>query len=180
MVQNAASFLRQTLGEQQGNRVIEGFSPKAREVIATAKAADWSPVTVFSEITQALAVAGGNDEKAQQLLIACGAHMAREATNTFFRLVLKMLTVPLFVKRLPEFWKRDCSGGRLVLKEVTDQVVTFETYDMDGFKHAVCTAAGFVSFAVGTMGKTVEKITIRNWSVDKPSADGATFELTWS
>ena len=39
--------------------------------------------------------------------------------------------------------------------------------------------AGFVSFAVGAVGKKVEKVTIVGWSKDKPSQDGATFELAW-
>jgi len=33
---------------------------------------------------------------------------------------------------------------------------------------------------VGAIGKKVDTVTIRGWSLDKPSEDGATFELTWN
>jgi len=175
----AVDYLRQTLGEQEGKRVISGFSPQARHLLETLKPADWCPVSVFSEVTQALANAGGGGEKSKDLLVKCGTHMAMEATNTFLKLFMKMMSPQLLVKKIPDLWKRDCTGGKLAVEELTEQSVRFGASGMQGFSHAVCTAAGFVAFGVGAIGKKVDTVTIRGWSPDKPFEDGASFELAW-
>ena len=51
---------------------------------------------------------------------------------------------------------------------------------LKGFDHAVCTGAGFATFALEAMGKTIESTTIKEWSLNSPSADGASFELVWT
>jgi hypothetical protein len=175
----SVDYLRQTLGEQEGKRVISGFSPQARHLLETLKSADWCPVTVFSEVTQALVNAGDGGEKSKDLLVKCGTHMAMEATNTFLKLFMKMMSPQLLVKKIPDLWKRDCTGGKLAVEELTEQSVRFGSSGMQGFRHAVCTAAGFVAFGVGAIGKKVDTVTIRGWSPDKPFEDGASFELAW-
>ena len=179
MYTTSVEYLRQTLGEQEAKRVISGFTPQARHLLETLESADWCPVSVFSEVTQALANAGGGGEKSQELLVKCGTHMAMEATNTFLKLFMKMMSTQLLVKKIPDLWRRDCTGGKLVVEELTEQSVRFGAFGMQGFRHAVCTAAGFVAFGVGAIGKQVDTITIRGWSLDKPSEDGASFELGW-
>ena len=180
MFLTSVEYLQQTLGEQDSKKVISGFSPHARELIGTLKTAGWCPVSVFSEVTDALVAAGaGSDERSKDLLVKCGTHMALEATNTFLRLFMKMMSMQLLVKKVPDLWKRDCTGGKLVVEDLSENSLRFSTSGMGGFRHAVCTAAGFVSFAVGAVGKQVEKVTIQGWSREKPSEDGATFELTW-
>lgn len=179
MYLTAVDYLRQVLGEQEGKKAIAAFSPQARHLLETLKSADWCPVSVFSEVTQALALAGGGGQKSQDLLVKCGTHMSMEATNTFLKLFMKMMSPQLLVKKVPDLWKRDCSGGKLVLEEFTDHSVRFATFGMQGFKHAVCTAAGFVSFGVGAIGKKIDNVTIRGWSLDKPSEEGASFQLDW-
>ena len=63
----------------------------------------------------------------------------------------------------------DAAGDKIVLR----------LSNMAGFDHVPCTAAGFVKFALGTMGKTVEQVQIHSWSLTDPCADGARAELTW-
>lgn len=178
MYLTSVDYLRQTLGEQEGKKVIAGFSPQARHLLETLKSADWCPVSAFSEVTQALALAGGGGQKSQDLLVKCGTHMAMEATNTFLKLFMKMMSPQLLVKKVPDLWKRDCSGGKLAMEEFSEHSVRFATSSMP-FKHAVCTAAGFVSFGVGAIGKKIETVTVRGWSIDKPNEEGASFQLDW-
>ena len=118
MYLTSVEYLQQALGEQESKRVINGFSPQARELISTLKSAGWCPVSVFSEVTDALAAAGsGSEEKSKDLLVNCGTHMALEATNTFLRLFMKMMSMQLLVKKVPDLWKRDCTGGKLVVED---------------------------------------------------------------
>ncbi len=179
MFVSAVDYLRQTVGEQEAKRAIAAFSPQARHLLETLKSADWCPVSVFSEALDAISKAGDGGERSKELLIKCGTHVAMEATNTFLKLFMKMMSTQLLVKKVPDLWRRDCSGGKLVVENLDDHSVRFATSGMQGYKHAVCTAAGFVSFGLGAIGKTVESVTVQGWSPEKPSEDGATFELTW-
>ncbi len=84
---------------------------KSREIVASAKSATWYPVATLAELLNSIAsLAKGDEAKARELLINCGKYMAREATNTFLRLLMRM-TPALFAKKLPDFWGRDCTRG---------------------------------------------------------------------
>jgi hypothetical protein len=181
MVLNAASYLRETMGERESKAVFDSFPGDVRAAIDRAKPADWVPVSVFSHITRAIAsISKGDEAKAQELLVTCGLFMAEEASNTFLKILLRMITPGLFIKKIPDIWSRDCSRGKLVVEELTNQRLLCRTVDMDGFDHVACTAAGFVTFVLKTMGKSIQKTTIQGWALDKPCVSGTTFEIIWS
>ncbi len=176
---NAAAYLREALGEAEGRRVIEMMSPRVREVLASKKPAEWAPVAALTEITRAVAAnAKGDNARAQEMLVTCGTFMAQEAANTFLKLLLKLITPDLLAKKIPDIWSRDFSCGRLVAEASPGRILC-QAYGMQGFDHAVCTSAGFVSFVLGAMGKTIKSTTIRDWSLTNPCQDGASFEITW-
>lgn len=179
MMMSTAGFLREKIGEESAARIVQGLSPDARHAISTLKTADWCPVSTYSELLRAVAsTSNGNENQARETLVASGEYVAREATNTFLRLLMKMLTPSLFAKKLPDFWRRDCSRGRFEV-DVTEQKLVCRLFDIKGFDHVPCTAAGFVKFALTGMGKSIEGVTIRNWSLAAPCEDGASFELVW-
>lgn len=180
-VVSAFGYLRETLGEAEANRVLEQAT-RARDAIAANKAAAWSPIIALTEVTRAIAsIAKGDEAKARELLIKCGGFMALEATNTFLRILMKMMVTPeLFAKKVPDLWKRDFNRGRLVVDEVGENKVVFRAFDMNGFEHAPCTAAGFVTFGLKTIGKAVDQTSVDGWSLSKPCADGASFQVSWS
>ena len=179
MVKSTAIFMRDKWGEQELARILNSLSPGARSAATSEKPAEWCPVDGFAELLRALAAqSDGNSEHARDTLIACGEFIAREATNTFLRIAMRMLTPSLFAKKLPDIWKRDCSAGTFEVNAAADRFA-IRLSDMAGFDHVPCTAAGFVKFALAAMGKTVEQVQIHNWSLTDPCADGARIELSW-
>ncbi len=178
MVLASVDYLRELAGSE-GQRIVDAFAPQTREVVVGGKAGAWAPVSAMSEVTAAIAtLAGGDQDRARDLLIGCGASMAREATNTFLRLLMKMLTPALFAKKVPDLWSRDCNRGKLIV-DVTDTKLVCQVLGTSGFDHAACTATGFVTFALQTMGKSLERTTVTGWSLEKPSTDEAAFEIIW-
>lgn len=175
-------YLREVAGEQEAKRIIEGLSPQARQIIATADGASaaWCPVSVLSEVLSAVADQGNGDEaRTRDVLIKCGQFMAHEATNTFLRLLMRMLTPSLFVKKIPDIWRRDCSHGTLI-PVLGEQKLTCRVLETDGFIHAPCTVAGFLSFALGSMGKSIQKTTVHGWSLNTPNPTEGQIEVVWS
>lgn len=180
MVLNTAGYLREKVGEGEARRLFERFTPETQNVLQSGRPADWCRMPVYKELLhQVAAFADGNEDRAREELIKAGEHVAREATNSFLRLLMKMLNPSLFAKKLPDFWKRDCSGGRLEV-EVTEQTLVCRYFEMTGFDHILCTGAGFAKFALQSMGKPIESVLLHGWSLKEPYSEGSYFKLAWS
>jgi hypothetical protein len=178
-VLKAASYLRGRVGEEEARRLFEGFSPELRQALNTAAPAAWLPVAHIAELHRAVAALGkGNDDLARKELITCGQTMANEATNTFLKLVMRVLTPTLFAKKLPSLWARDATGGKYHVDVAEDRLVC-RLSEMDEFDHIGPISVGYVSFSLEAMGKTIEKTELHNWSLSNPSAPDCWFELTW-
>jgi hypothetical protein len=178
MIKASAAYLAEAAGGDAA-RVTGQLSAPTRSVIESANPAGWYPVSVISEVHRAVVtLSKGNPDKARTMLVNCGSGMAREATNTFLRILMRMLTPTMFSKKLPGLWSRDCSRGKLTV-EVTDQKLVFTMTEIQGFEHAVCTGTGFAVFALESMGKSVQSTNITGWSLDNPCADGARAEIVW-
>ncbi len=180
-VSACAAYLTEITGEQESKRLLEGLSPQARSGIAAASAAPaaWGPAGVLSEVLTTIAAQGkGDEDRTRTILVNCGSFMAREATNTFLRLLMRMLTPTMFAKKLPDLWRRDCTHGTLIV-DVNEQRFTCRVLETEGFIHAVCTIAGFITFTLQTMGKSIDKTTITGWSMQTPSPKEGYIELTW-
>ncbi len=179
MITACAGQLQDTAGEAEYKRIVSGFSPAARDVVGQTKAAVWYPVATLSEVLMALSSqAGGDEKRAQELLVNAGSRMALEATNTFLRILMRMLTPTLLAKKIPDLWNRDSTRGRLAM-DVSEQKVVCHIYETEGFAHALCTITGFVKFALTTMGKTIETTTISGWSLNAPHSKEGAAEFVW-
>jgi len=177
MLQNTLDFMRD---KPAAHDALAQVPAATLQMAAGLAPAAWLPGEYYVDTLRKLAaVANGDNERARELLIESGVYVARTATNTFLRLLMKMLTPNLFAKKLPDFWKRDCTIGRLEV-EVAPPKITCRFIDMAAFDHAACTGAGFLSSAFQAMGKTIEKIEIKEWSLLKPGGEHCTVELTWS
>jgi hypothetical protein len=174
------SFLRETAGNARADEILQSLSPELQQAVRTVQPADMYPIRLFSEINRALVthLAEGDEEKAKQILLKCGRHMGREASNTFLKLLMRMLTPKLIMKKLPDFWRRDFTGGRIEVSSRENGLELF-MHEIDGYDHCCPLSAGWQEFNLEAMGKTLQTTTIRNWSLANPSQDGTSFEIIW-
>ena len=114
----------------------------------------------------------------RDILIGCGTYLGTEATNTFLRLVMRMLTPGIFAKKLPSFWSRDSTGGRYEV-ELGERSMVCRLLEMEEFHHITPVSVGYVTFALKAMGKTVERTTLHGWSLATPSASTTWYEVHW-
>lgn len=177
---SAAMKYMQEVGGADGERALQSLSEGAKQTLHAITPADWYSVGVLGEMYRAMvAFMAKNDQaRAEDVLTTCGKYMGREATNTFLRLLMKMLTPAMLAKKFPDLWRRDFSGGRAEIK-VDEKGLVCRYYDVPGFDHASVVGSGFVIFTLEAMGKSVEKVTRLDWSLDRPNVDGAGFELLW-
>ena len=173
-------YLQETAGQERAGRILAGLSPELRQAITKVAPAAWYPISLLAEANRAIVehLAENNEERARDLLLDCGRYMGHEASNTFLRIFMRMLTPTLFAKKLPTVWKRDFTGGRLEL-DVTDGRLVCRIFEAHGHDHIGPVSAGWLGFALKAMGKPVEKTIMHDWSLANPNVDGVGFELVW-
>jgi hypothetical protein len=174
-----AEYLRQLVGEQEAKRLFNTFSPALQHALGTATPAGWQPAVVSSELLRAVAgTAKGNEEKAKQELVSCGKFLAAEATNTFLKLLMKVLTPGMFAKKLPSLWSRDSSHGKFEV-DVFDDRISCRMLEMEHYEHITPISVGYVSFALEAMRKNITTWNMKGWSLTTPAPSESTFELYW-
>jgi hypothetical protein len=180
LITHTATFIRDRISKDEWARTQAELSPELRKLLGEAKPAEWCPVSLLNEVNRQVAdkLAQNDDDRAREALYLCGKFIAGEATNTFLKILLKMLTPALFVKKLPDIFKRDFSGARMTT-QISEGKMSGSIHEAPNFNHLAVTSAGFVSVALENMGKTVDSYKVSNWSLKEPDRDGAAFELTW-
>ena len=180
-ITSTIAYLQDKLPAAEMQSLLENLSPQTKGVLQDIKPIGWYPVATIAELNWTIVSSlGKNDEaRSRDALINCGRYMAREATNTFLKLLMRMLTPGIFAKKLPDFWSRDCTGGRLSA-EVSDLKIACRIFETPGFDHVGAVAAGWVGFALEAMGKSIRTTTVTDWSLEKPNVDGAGFQFVWS
>ena len=175
----AVAYLRKTAGEQHAKRVLDGLSPETKQALATAKEASWCSTNSVAEMLHAVAsLSNGNESSAQKNLIDCGKYAAHEASNTFLRLFMKLLTPTMFAKKLPDIWARDCTVGKITVEVHADRIRN-RLVDMTGFDHIAPLCVGYVAFALEAMGKSITKTELHGWSLATPGPSDCWFEVFW-
>lgn len=181
VVASAFAKLKKAAAEDApgARKALDGLSQEARKFAESPSPPQWCPVPICSEIFEAVvSLSGGDDAHARTALIECGKDAAYEASNTFLRLVMKVLTPKLLAKKLPDVWRSDCNCGTVVA-EVGDDGIR-NTYSQIGdFKHIAPVAVGFVSFALQAMGKEITNIDLGQWSIATPAPETFSFSITW-
>lgn len=174
-------FLQETAGHEQAEEVLNGVSSELQEAVRNVHPANFYPIRLFAEFNRTLVahLAGSDEDKAREVLINCGRHMGHEASNTFLKLLMRVITPEILVKKFPDLWGRDFTAGRVELKS-TDKKLDFHMFDIEGYDHCGPMSAGWVGFNLEAMGKVLENTIIHDWSLDNPSQNGTWFEITWS
>lgn len=180
MLASAVSFFRQEAGAD-ADRIIGGLSNELQEVLANIQPAGLYSIRHFGEFNHAVGMhlSDGDEEKAREVLLACGRHTGREASNTFLKLLMKVLTPKLIAKKFPDFWKRDFTGGKIEV-DLGPNHLDFKIFDMTGHSHLCPLSAGWTGYNLEMMGQKVTDIQIHDWSLHDSARNGSWFRLVWA
>src|ERR1041385_2186448 len=141
LLAHCANYLRDNVSPDEWKRIQSGFSPELQQLLAgKVKHAEWYRISLLNEITgQIVDVVGKrNDDRSREALHICGRYVAREATNTFLKLLMKLLNPGIFAKKLPDIFSRDFSSGRMTV-EMNGRTLTARIFDAPGFNHGKVT-----------------------------------------
>jgi len=180
-VKQQLSFLETQYEPAVSERLLAQVPSEVRRELAVVKPAEWYPREHSVHILRAIAAHGGNSEQVVQSdLVRCGTFIATEATNTFLKLLMKMLTPALFAKKIPEFWSRDMKGGRFEVESSGPGHIKLKLSDVEGFDHIGMLSIGWITFGMQAMGKADVNVAQHGWSLATPGAKQIAYDLTWS
>jgi hypothetical protein len=176
---SAAKYLEEVAGKGKWDQISERFSPQVKQALKETTTTNWCAIDAVAEVYRAIAaLSEGNEAQARDALIDCGSQTMYEASNTFFRLIMKVLTPGLFMKKMPDFWKRDCSRGTIQV-EMHENMLRNTLSGIGGFDHIAPIALGYVKFALEGMGKTIVKTELYDWSLKTPGPESFSFLVQW-
>lgn len=180
-LRQTARYLETKFDADTRRRVIDGLPASSRTMLSSFDAGEWYSREHSSALFRAIAGARGGDQ-AKDDLIACGEFIAGEATNTFLRLLMKIMTPTLFAKKVPDFWKRDHRGGHFEVdvSKAGDGKIDLKLVDVGDYDHIGPVAIGWIKFGMTSLGKKDVKVDIDGWSLDNPNPPVVSYQVTWS
>ena len=162
-------------------RVPPELLEKIRRSQTAFQAKDWRPREELTTLWRAIAdAASPRDEKAvYDALLRCGEMVGGYATNTFFKLLLKILTPKMFASRFSEFYKRDQQGGEGVVEDIGPNHVVLVARGIKGYDHFGPTTVGWALVPFRGMGLDNVRMTCSPWSLAEPGPDEVRFVVNW-
>jgi hypothetical protein len=178
----ALKFVDTALSPAERERVVNALGgPSGYEARKDRKPVEWYPASDLAAVFEGISgLADGNSDKALERFIELGRFVGTEATNTFLRLFMRIMTPKLFANRLPTLFERDHSGSaRLIVDRAEDGILVCTFKGVKGFNHVTAVGVGWVAFGLEAMNKTVLDWKCTNWSLQNPAPEEATVEVKW-
>ena len=182
-IRQQASFLRSKhIDEAARQRALAMLPPELRGDFSDIDPAGWYPREHSAQLFRAIASAASGEAATRELLATCGEQIAQESTNTFLKLVMKLMTPTLFAKKLPSLWERDMKGGGFTydLSGADQNRLAFVLQDVEGYDHIAAVTEGWIRFAMKSMGKTGVEVDMKGWSLAVPGPKEVAYEVRWA
>jgi len=182
-VRQQLNFLETQYEPAVSGNLLDTIPADIRSEFKDLKAAEWYPRTYSVSVLRAIASRHGQDERAvYDDLVRCGTFIATEATNTFLKLLMKILTPSLFAKKIPEFWKRDQTSGYIEVDTSAAKSGQMQLMlrDVAGFDHIGIISIGWMIYGMRAMGKEDVTVSQKGWTLQTPGPQEVVYDLKWS
>jgi hypothetical protein len=175
-------YVERNYDAETRKNIFDAFSPELRNWIPTSKKAHWAPPLFSCEVWRGIVKAQPDPTKATNDLYQCGRHMGSYATNTYLKLLLKMLTIKMFAKKFPDIWARDANFGKLSIDiaELESGKLIISMTGLENYPYFGPICQGWYSFSFETMGLKNVKVELKNWSIQTPDPGHLEYHVLWT
>ena len=177
-----AKYLKTQFTAEQSRRGMDTLPSHIRDEIPSWQPGEWYPRELTIALYRAIAAIRNEEAGAYADLVGCGEFIASEATNTFLRLMMRIMTPILFAKKIPDFFRRDHTVGRFEAdtSRADQALITLRLTDVAGFDHIGIVAIGWIRFGMAALGKKNVTITQRGWTLAAPAPQDIEYEIRWT
>ena len=151
---SALQYLDEHYTAEQAQSVRSQLSDDVVAALPSLQPFEFYPRRFFGELTKAMAELHADPEDRAQAMVKFGNSIARGATNTFLRLLMRMMTPKLLAKKIDQIWARDHRGGKIEAdaSRIDDNVMEVKLADIDGFTYFNAIGVGWFQFGFASMG----------------------------
>jgi hypothetical protein len=175
-------FIQKNYDEPTQKRILASTSSEVHSFLSAAKKAQMASPLYSSELWSGIVKEHPDKRLAREQLVKVGAHMGAYATNTYLKLLMRMLTVKMFAKKIPDFWTRDANFGRIEtgdLAEIETGSLTLHVREIENYPYFGPICQGWFHFSLESMGLRELKVEPQNWSMDNPDPGELTYRISW-
>lgn len=180
-IKQVVDYIDRTYDQETRDRVYATLPDDVRDALPNLDPAKWYPWRYNAAMFEGVASTQSEEGAVYDELVRCGESIAVEATNTFLRFLMKILTPKMFATKIPEFWSRDNKGGRfdVDLSEADQGRIRLSLSGVEGYNHIGVGAIGWITFGMKATGKNAT-ITQSGWSLETPGPDKISYLVTWT
>ncbi len=182
-IRKQAEFLRTDhFDAATRERIMASLPDHLRGDLSKIEPAGWYPREDSAMLLRAIASGASDEKSVRKLLVTCGEHIAMESTNTFLKLVIRLMNPVRFANKLPDLWKRDMQGGYFVtdVSRASENRIGFVLDDVGGYDHVGPSTEGWLRFAMKALGKSGVEVDMRGWSLAEPGPKTVEYEIRWA
>jgi len=178
------SFIESSYFDAQARRrIMDAVPSEVMKALPDLKPHQWYPRDTLIALQRAVAGSKDTEREIYDVLVAYGVHVCQEATNTFLRILLRLLTPGLFAKKIPDFWRRDHQGSgqfEVDVQRANEGIIKLRLVGAGGFDHIAIPSIGFVTHVLKGMGKSDVRMTQKGWSLATPAPNEVDYEILWA
>jgi hypothetical protein len=174
-------FIDEAYTAAERDRIHGQLAPALRAGLPAVRGGEWYPIGDLVAFLDAMASVAPSPEAAEGKARALGRHISDAATGTFMRLVLKVLTPKLFLKKAPDIWPRMFSFGIFESDPsgFGDRRATMTMRDVEDFPHVAAVSAGWMEGVFDAMGFSGVRVKYEPLASEAPGY-GYAFDIEWS
>lgn len=149
-----AAFIDQKFSHRDREKIHAQLSPELKSVLKAIDASAWYPVEYENAIEEAMATVAADRDEAERNARELGRHLFDQALGTFMRLVLRVLTPAMFLKKTSDIWPRMFSFGSFEAdnSQLENGKAVMIMRGVEGCPWMPAVSAGFIEQAMKAMG----------------------------
>lgn len=137
------------------NTIFSQLANEHRPLISGVDRSGLVPMQAFYGILRGIEDQYSSEKEKLDGIIRCGQFVGEDATSTFLKLLVKVLTPSMFAMKFPQFWARYHDFGELVpdVSDIAKNHVRFHVRGVSGYRYITAMGIGWIGNAFRSMGK---------------------------
>jgi hypothetical protein len=182
VIHHTARFFRLECDPAIALRIDASLPLEQREAMNDLSDPEWYPRRYETALLNGVSRAFEDEETARAQLIRCGTSLAI-GHNEFMKLLVRVLTPELFVRKLERFWARDHRDAAGYVVENCDlerHSASLRLRGVAGYTHCGLIWLGWMRGILNEISPGGFSVEQHGWSWAHPDPDEIVYEVKWS
>jgi hypothetical protein len=181
MIISPLTYINEAYDEPSRQSILGRMPAVTRDLIKQVKEIDWYPRMHAVHVYTAIAHHPRDlDGRVAEALFTMGKSVASRAVATFLQLVMKVMTVEVFARKVPDIWLRDHRGSALEVdtSDLANKHLVYRLKDVAGYDYIGGALPGYQTATLTAIGCKDLQYEC-DWTPEKPGPETVTCHFRW-